>query len=87
MLYLKLFYFFFLLFISNPPLANINIPKTPANPTSPVFGFDGFLFVVVVVLLGFLFVWETFIIFPSSFISKSCSVLSNTYPAGAVISW
>ena len=56
MLYLKLFYFFFLLFISNPPLANINIPKTPANPTSPVFGFDGFLFVVVVVLLGFLFV-------------------------------
>lgn len=87
MLYHELFYFFFLLFISNPPLANINIPKTPANPTSPVFGFDGFLFVVVVVLLGFLFVWETFIIFPSSFISKSCSVLSNTYPAGAVISW
>ena len=42
------------MFNNNPPLANSNTATTLANPTSPVFGNDGFLFVIV--LLGFLFV-------------------------------
>ena len=63
------------MFNNNPPLANSNTATTLANPTSPVFGNDGFLFVT-----------ETFIISPFSLISKVYSVSSNTYPSGAVIS-
>ena len=87
------------MFNNNPPLANSNTATTLANPTSPVFGNDGFLFVLVVgvgflFMLGvgvgfffsFLFVTETFIISPFSLISKVYSVSSNTYPSGAVIS-
>ena len=87
------------MFNNNPPLANSNTATTLANPTSPVFGNDGFLFVIVllgflfVLVVGvgfffsFLFVTETFIISPFSLISKVYSVSSNTYPSGAAISW